>query len=131
MSLKSNILCNLCGLSCDLPHEEVENWPKYSHGLLEQSVTGSYDSTPGNGNGALDDVTRYTFSLCEFCLDWLFCQFKILPKVEDYQGPKGYVEIEKFRPAKERVENDDWRRFKDEFFAEFEKRNRARNERLN
>lgn len=126
---KPIILCNLCGLPCNLQgnHCDTDDYG----GLVEYSIRGNFDSTPGNGNGALDNMAQYTFSMCEFCLDWLFSQFKILPKVEYYQGfLAGWKETEKFRSAKERVENDDWRQFKNEFFVEFEKRNRARNERL-
>jgi hypothetical protein len=123
-----NHLCNLCGLSCKPPN------PSFSEnedlGLIDCVVSGGYDSTPGNGKGALDDVTQYKFSLCEFCLDWLFVQFKIPVEVSDYpicQSAENFKYIrENWIPAKNRVENDDWRRMKKEFFAEFEKRNQAR-----
>lgn len=109
-------LCNLCSLSCEIG--EYDNY-----GLLNAEVSGGYESTPGNGNGALDDTMKYTFSLCEFCLDWLFTQFKIPVRMECYMnsGPP-----EPFVPAKDRVISDNWRKMKDEFFTEWHKRNTAR-----
>ena len=76
----SEAICNRCGLSCRLPdgHNREAN-----HGLVDCHVDGSYDSTPDNGFGALDDCTRYTFSLCEFCLDWLFTTFRVPPTTRD------------------------------------------------
>jgi len=97
-------------------------WPDYS-GLINQIVSGGYNSTPGNGDGALDDTTNYKFSLCEFCLDFLFKNFKILPGVSHYCGSS---EPEEFRSAEERVANDDWRQQKDKFRLEYERRNSLR-----
>lgn len=112
-----DILCNLCGHSC-LLHE-----PSYSelNGLIKARVHGGYSSTPGNGFGALDDTTAYTFSMCEFCLDWLFTQFKIPVKTTDYlnsDDPKP----EPWRPAAQRVAEDSWRKMKDEFYNESSRR---------
>lgn len=104
--------CNMCGEACGVP--------EFGHrlGLIQCAVSGGYDSTPGNGHGALDDLTVYEFSLCEFCLDWLFTRFRRPPRTWSYSDGKP----ETFRPAAERVRDDDWRRHKDEFFAESERR---------
>lgn len=109
-------LCNFCGLTCKLNEEDSGS------GLIDAAVSGGYDSTPGNGEGALDDCTRYHFSLCEFCLDWLFTQFALAPVVSSYVNS----DFEDFRPAAKRVAEDEWRKGKEEFFKEFEKRNAAR-----
>lgn len=111
--------CNMCGESC------VIGWD--DDGLIDCEVEGNYHSTPGNGDGALDDMTAYKFSMCEFCLDWLFCQFKIAPTVRDYV----YNQPETWKPAAERVANDDWRRMKDKFFAEYNRRNLLRGQKIN
>ncbi len=94
------ILCNLCGLSGSDLGEGTPNFGIF-HGV-ELEARGGYASTPGNGDGALDDCTSYHFRLCEFCLDFLFSNAVIPPKVWD-DGQ------EEFRPAKERVAQDDWR----------------------
>jgi hypothetical protein len=135
-------LCNLCGLSCMLGH--IERSP---YGLIDATTNGGYDSTPGNGCGALDDMTRYSFSLCEFCLDWLFTQFQIRVStddptndfllkegetIEDGIKKHGIVQLvereqpEQWVPASERVEKDDWRKDKKEFFQEKTRRDLAR-----
>lgn len=106
--------CNLCGHPCGVPGDR-------RMGLVEQTVTGGYHSTPGNGDGALDDLTSYKFSLCEFCLDWLFSRFVIPVETSSHMG-----DVEPFQPAEQRVRDDAWRKYKDEFFVEFEKRNAAR-----
>ena len=81
MSQEQKPLCNLCGLSCVIgPSESPASGP---HGLIEATVTGGYESTPGNGCGALDDMVRHSFSLCEFCLDWLFSKFNVPVAVDD------------------------------------------------
>jgi hypothetical protein len=117
------VLCNLCGLPCNL----IDECDDSAHGLIECVVRGGYSSTPGNGAGALDDMTSYKFSLCEFCLDWLFTQCKIVPLVcdrtldEDLPGDQ-----QTWRPAAQRVQEDEWRGMKDKFFAEAERRRVAR-----
>jgi hypothetical protein len=122
-------LCNLCGLTLKLigPASDFNE----ISGLVDCKVSGGYDSTPGNGEGALDDTMEYKFSLCEFCLDWLFCQFQIPVEVSDYWIPPTSSDFKPTQfdwiPAKDRVNNDDWRKMKKKFFAEFEKRNLARN----
>lgn len=116
-------LCNLCELSCVPAARDSFGDP---HGLINAVVGGSYASTPGNGSGALDDMTAYKFSLCEWCLDWLFSQFHIPPKVYDFST---YFSRE-FEPAAQRVIEDEWRTFKDEFWAEKKKRDAARKKRM-
>ena len=118
--------CNLCGLSCDICGSIPEDIRTPS-GLIDAKVTGGYDSTPGNGFGALDDCAQYKFSLCEWCLDWLFEQF-IIPPEEKGIGAFSHLDgppIE-WKPARQRVEEDDWRSAKEEFRIEYERRNQAR-----
>lgn len=113
--------CNWCGETCLLMdsghHHVVTNSDR--HGLIDAIVSGGYASTPGNGQGALDDCDTYQFSLCEFCLDHLFTQFKVPPQTGSYVGGG---DESPFRPAAERVLNDDWRHDKDSFFAEAQRR---------
>lgn len=140
-------LCNLCGHSCWLgPPTEHQK----TGGLIDAKVCGDYESTPGNGYGALDDTERYRFSLCEFCLDWLFSKFQIPVTVDYYMDDfcpqegesieeasvrnDGFVKLRRssepppvWKPAAERVAMDDWRKMKKEFAEEAEKRARARN----
>lgn len=120
------VLCNMCGESC-LLSDSKESHLDYS-GLIKQVVSGGYHSTPGNGSGALDDTTNYNFSLCEFCLDWLFKNFKIPPELSHYVG--GTDEQETFRSAEERVTNDEWRSQKEKFRSEYERRNSLRKVKL-
>jgi hypothetical protein len=55
-------------------------------------------------------------------LDWLFSRMKVSPiERRVVSGGK-----EQFRPAAQRVREDEWRTSKDEFFAEWNKRNLAR-----
>lgn len=109
-----NTVCNLCGHLCSL--EDLDGKVHEHHaGLQNVSVSGGYHSTAGNGFGALDDTETYTFSLCELCLDWLFSQFVVPIQVTHYMGDP--EEPEPFRPADQRVHEDEWRRFKAEYFA--------------
>lgn len=140
------IICNLCGLSCMLGRKDI---PSYGPcGLINAQVCGGYESTPGNGFGALDDLVRHRFSLCEFCLDWLFSKFKVPVVVDDPMNDcllrdgesledgmerlGGFVQLVErhqplpWRPAADRVIEDEWRKAKKEFFAEEAKRNAAR-----
>jgi hypothetical protein len=89
-------------------------------GLTETIVSGGYPSTPGNGGGALDDDTHYQFSLCEFCLDYMFSNFKI-PVEVSCSGQK-----EPFVSAEDRVKRDDWRKKKVQFFVEKYQRDNLR-----
>lgn len=97
--------CNWCGCSCMTKGGRNHIGEKFE-------VVGGYDSTPGNGEGALDDCSVYHFALCEFCLDHLFTLFRLPPEV-NFSG-----EAEPFRPAAQRVRVDEWRKGKDEFFVE-------------
>lgn len=113
------MLCNRCGLSCELGSTGELG------GLIRQMVVGGYSSTPGNGHGALDDIEGYRFSLCEFCLDWLFQTFKIpVELISNDLVPSG--DAPQFVPAAQRVDSDEWRRMKAEFRAEHERRRIAR-----
>jgi hypothetical protein len=121
---QKEILCNLCGESCALESSDPNDRIEFG-GLLNQLVMGGYFSTPGNGSGALDDFVSYHFSLCEFCLDWLFGQFKIVPTTDD---PTDTNYKEPWRPATQRVKEDDWRNQKDKFYAEANRRSIKRTE---
>jgi hypothetical protein len=108
--------CNMCGETCRINTE--------NYGMTNAKVSGGYESTAGNGHGALDDCETYTFSLCEFCLDWLFSKFKVPVDITDYMNgsePGTYV------PAAQRVATDECRKMKDEFTAEHDKRAALRN----
>lgn len=89
---EQDVACNLCGLSCRLGSGSELG------GLIEARVDGGYHSPPGHG-GALNDGTQHRFSLCEFCLDWLFARFTV---------PVGFVDIHDveaatWRPAASRL----------------------------
>lgn len=101
--LRKKHKCNLCGQSCHLPGAPDAG----PHGLLEVSVNGSFDSTPGNGHGTLDDMTSYTFSVCEFCLDFLFSNMRIAPTTISMCDPEPFI------PAADRV-----KRFRELLIAE-------------
>lgn len=124
-------ICNVCGHSCVLgpkpgvPKDgrsdtnikaDMAANPHYwdEGGLINHTVIGGYNSTPGNGEGALDDCTRYTFSICEFCLDWLFTAMRVPPKVQSIHDR--YPQ-EVYRSAAQRVKEDEWRKAKEEFEA--------------
>jgi len=113
-------ICNMCGESCDLKNFKDDSVMDEG-GLIDCKVSGGYSSTAGNGYGALDDSTSYRFSLCEFCVDWLFQQFKTPPQTSDYMLG-GINDEEPFRPAAERVKEDDWRKMKEGFFKEYNRR---------
>jgi len=121
-------LCNLCGLPCTAgkpgrtcgPGEEDRR-----AGLIDAVAVGGFESTPGNGDGALDDTVAHRFSLCEWCLDWLFAKFKI-PVAVASDMPGDDWQPEPWRPATERMESDEWRRMKDVFQEEYERRALAR-----
>jgi hypothetical protein len=115
-----DVLCNMCGLTCMLGDPELRD----KGGLIKADVTGGYSSTAGNGEGALDDGDRYTFSLCEFCLDHIFSNFKIPVEAGSYMYSDDEARV--FCPASERVAEDFWRKGKEKFFAEFNRRNEAR-----
>jgi hypothetical protein len=102
--------CNVCGHSLRLE----PNGPRC--GLVDAEVEGSYNSTPGNGSGALDDCTKYKFSICEFCIDWLFTQCRIPPEVHDMHGDPDSTA--QWKPAGQRVAEDEWRTHKREYSDE-------------
>lgn len=122
-------LCNLCGLTCVLGCDDHPC--KGPHGLINKVIMGGYESTAGNGHGALDDITSYRFSLCEFCLDWLFGQFRIPVMQGEYMAFDNIItgEGEVWRPAAQRVAEDEWRSMKKEFQAEHDRRAEARKQR--
>jgi hypothetical protein len=93
-------------------------------GLIDCEVNGGYYSTPGNGRGALDDGDTYTFSLCEFCTDWMFSRFRIPPTMGSYMF--AYDEERVFKSADQRVLEDDWRTMKEEYFMEARRRDGLR-----
>lgn len=100
-------LCNLCGECCHIKKSDESRHP-FEKGYAELSVLnvnimGGYDSTPYNGDGALDDMSEYHFSLCEFCIDHLMQNMKIPPTVICRIDNKE----EKFVPAKERIKNSE------------------------
>jgi hypothetical protein len=95
-------------------------------GLVDVKVSGGYSSTPGNGSGALDDRTVYKFSICEFCLDWMFTQFKIPPKMTELIGDGIEISADLFKSAIKRVAEDDWRKQKKKFYNEQTRRCVAR-----
>ena len=105
--------CNLCGESCVIFDDGQMS---ILGGLFYADAIGGYSSTPGNGYGALDDGCTYKFSLCEFCLDWLFGRFRVPVTVTGRTGD----EAEPWRPARVRVAEDGWRG--KELSAEFERR---------
>lgn len=115
----SDKLCNMCGLTTKLKHQGTLDHNQF-YGLINATVEGGYESTPGNGEGALDDTSTYTFSLCEFCLDHIFKNAVIPPIVDNGQ------EKEDFRPAAQRVEEDHWRNYPEPFLTESTKRDEAR-----
>jgi hypothetical protein len=125
-------LCNWCGEPCVLGEGPDPSVPLHNEigegGLLKHTirVMGGYDSTPGNGCGALDDCTSYTFSLCEFCLDHLFTLFKNSPTVDSINNP----EPEVFAAAAHRVAMDRWREHKMGFFKEQARRAALRPKRV-
>lgn len=113
-------ICNLCGETCTLGKDA--QFPDFEAGLIGAKVSGGYESTPGNGHGTLDDLALYEFNLCEFCLDWLFGKFKVPVSVSEYSSERRIM----WRPAAQRVAEDEWRSFKDEFYANKAKRDAAR-----
>ena len=118
-----DVTCNMCGLTCRIGPDSQDRELSDLSGLINQTVVGCYNSTAGNGYGALDDCIRYTFSLCEYCLDWLFSKFCNPVKISDMSG--GSL-LEQWKPAVKRVEEDEWRKFKKEFMLEHTKRFGAR-----
>ncbi len=74
VSIKKEIdecLCNKCARALR------KNPNAGLYGLIEHTYSGHYGSNP------LNDLTDYTFSLCEFCLADMFLEFKLPPKILD------------------------------------------------
>ena len=86
--------CNKCGGPL-----EVEGDAKGQYGLIT-SITGSYFSPK------LNDLTRYKFAICEYCLAEMFeSEFEIPPEegevtVEGYPIETKDVHLEKIREIK-------------------------------
>lgn len=118
---EKEVLCNMCGHSCVLYVEDTGR--NHIGGMIDQIVHGGFFSTAGNGYGALDDMSFYKFSLCEFCLDWMFSNFKI--PVREYCD--AFDEEIEFKPAKQRIEEaKSGRNYPHDFFPAYEKRNKDR-----
>lgn len=66
--------CNRCGGSLYTPEGTVSE--QVAYGIEHLEITGAYHSE------GLNDLHRYTFSLCERCLRAMFQEWKIRPKVE-------------------------------------------------
>ncbi len=131
------ILCNYCSLSCNLNKDENEKGTDdyiANGGLINCEVMGGYYSTPGNGNGALDDMMVYKFSICEYCLDHLFGKFKIAPRMIQWHGTKSEPWISAKERIKEREQSsfykerskEDWEKINKEFDEKDKLRNDAR-----
>lgn len=106
--------CNMCGKECEDDFNDILG--------LHILVTGGYNSTPGVGNGALDDCTEYKCTICEFCLDHIFQSFQIPVSVKDYIHSE-YID---FVPALERVLNSNGSN-KAKFISDYYNRSRGRN----
>lgn len=77
---RSSYICNKCGGSM-CPEDNTPN-RDIPHGLVEEQVTGGYDSFH------LFDLSAYTFSLCEQCLRQLFDSCTIYPNVYCQSGDR-------------------------------------------
>lgn len=101
-----DVVCNMCGGTCsagtkkddpsrfvskrqnaryvfeegDVHHinQTKQKSASYFNGLIEQTVSGVY------GSDSLEDMTHYTFSMCEHCLKDLFERFKHPVEVAGY-----------------------------------------------
>ncbi len=113
-------ICNMCGLDCkiiELVPQKIDCERKVctetdqklhqqapdleDGGAMKIVAKGTYHSTPGAGWGALDEAHTYSFVLCEFCLDYLFTQMQITPRVRNING-----QTIKFFSAQERIARD-------------------------
>ncbi len=122
-----NVKCNLCGHLCALGEAKQNEPDRMLGGLLGAQVNGGHYSTAGNGYGALEDGCSYRFSLCEFCLDWLFNQFKVPVKVHDYiDGDPA-----KWEAADERVKRYAGKPLAEVYRVEADKRAKSRGKPLN
>lgn len=71
-----DVICNKCGKTCMKVLVKESNL-KEPYGLVEETVTGGYWSDD------LEDLTKYTFSLCEKCLSELFDSFVVPVEKDD------------------------------------------------
>lgn len=73
-------ICNMCGfdMSDGIYKDESNHDPNF--GLRDAEVYGRYDSP------VLFDRTKCVFSLCEYCLVWLFESFAVPQTVIDLDG---------------------------------------------
>lgn len=94
-------LCNLCSLPCAFD-TEIEPSARGAYGL-GAVAQGHYQSSPGAGAGALDDGVAYSFNLCEWCLDWLFSNFRRPPSMHNYLGDCKSKIDEPYEPAELRA----------------------------
>jgi len=69
-----DIICNRCGESCRHPSLSCN-----AYGLVEAEVSGGFGARLG-------DMVRYTFSICERCLEQLFDGFKHPPEITANAG---------------------------------------------
>lgn len=77
----TDVLCNKCGKSCVPVHRPLScDAPKWACGLVETTIHGKFLSP------VLEDLTSYTFSICELCVQQLFESFIIPPTKNDHEG---------------------------------------------
>lgn len=121
--MSKEVICNMCGQTCCLVKFNNEN---ENGGLINCEVTGGYSSTAGNGYGAFDDYTKIKFSLCEFCLDFIFsiCEKKPMELNFVYGNP---TLEEEYVPSIQRVfDQQEWRKDSSGIFAKrFNSRNKV------
>lgn len=63
MTSDNDVICNMCADTCLKVHFDGLREP---YGLIDCTAHGGYLSS--NDNSGLDDMTSYTFSLCEKCM---------------------------------------------------------------
>lgn len=73
ITVTKDILCNSCGKTCSAEFHRAAYY-----GLIEVKVSG------GCSSPVLEDLTTYTFSLCENCLGGLFETFKLPVETASY-----------------------------------------------
>jgi hypothetical protein len=79
-TVTQEVLCNKCTLSLrKIDYTDMYNIQHSSfYGIVEYTYKGGYNSHP------LQDITSYTFSLCEPCLSEMFESFTIPVGVDEY-----------------------------------------------
>lgn len=103
--------CNLCGCGCG---DGFKKGPlNFNKGLIDATVTGGYSSP------IIPDMTSHTFSLCEYCVVWLFDVFLIKhkftdldPQDESSQAEWPYHRDRRSEPSDEEKRRDQIRRFR-------------------